>query len=642
MMHFIREKSQGWFAWTIIGAICLVFALWGVRSYLYSAQESDTIVTVNGTEVTQQQFSMIYNQMKRQQQVTLGANYSPTTASSDALKQIALQSIISNIVLSDGALSAGFQVAPELVDATLAQMPIFQVNGAFSEARFQQVLNAMLYSPDDFFNEVSHNILTNQVQFGIIGSSFALPTDVTQAIQLINQKRTFSYAILPASRFLGKVTLSSNAISDYYTQHAQEFQLPAKVSIEYLRLSVADLMKKINPTSQQIQDFYNNNITSYAIPKEWKVARILVSVPMRASASQKADAQKKMDLVVQQIKNGVSFDSLAKKYSDDQITADNGGILPWQNSAQFAAELQPTLRDLKNAGDISTPVYIDGQGYEILKLIAVKPEKIMPFASVKNNVLNAYKQQQAEQKFSDLSDQLSNMTYESPNSLQPAATKLGLQIQSTPLFTQSGGNEKILQNSQVLQMAFSDEVVNQHDNSDPININDNDIIILRAKQYIPAQVKPLSEVKNSIETILRSQAASTQAQQVGKQILAALNQGMSLSQASKKFDVIWKQANQVGRHEKSFNMGILMLAFKSPVPSKALSQVNTGDSLGNGDFAIISLTKVIAGESDLPGFQKAIFRKGTENTYAQLEYASYVDGLMKKANIKKLKDLNSE
>lgn len=640
MMHFIREKSQGWFAWTIIGAICLVFALWGVRSYLYSAQASDTIVTVNGTEVTQQQFSMIYNQMKRQQQVALGANYSPTTASSDALKQIALQSIISNIVLSEGALSAGFQVAPELVDATLAKMPVFQVDGAFSEARFQQVLNAMLYSPDEFFNEVSHNILTNQVQFGIIGSSFALPTDVTQAMQLINQKRTFSYAILPASRFLRKVTLSPNAISDYYTQNAKEFQLPAKVSIEYLRLSVADLMQKINPTSQQIKDFYNNNMTSYTKPKEWKVARILISVPMKVTASQKADAKKKMDLVVQQIKNGVSFDSLAKKYSDDQMTAENGGVLPWQNSAQFAAELQPTLRDLKKAGDISTPVYIDGQGYEILKLIAVKPEKIMPFDSVKSHVLNAYKQQQAEQKFADLSDQLSNITYESPNSLQPAAKKLGLQIQSTSLFTQNGSNEKILQNPQVLQMAFSDEVVNQHDNSDPININDNDMIVLRVKQYIPATVKPLSEVKSSIETKLRSQAASAQAQKVGKQILAALNQGMSHAQASKKFDVTWQQATNVKRNQKSFNTGVLLLAFKSPVPSKAMSQVNTGDSLGNGDFAIIALTKVIAGESDLPEFQKAIFRKGTENTYAQLEYALYVNDLMQKAKIKKYGSLS--
>lgn len=641
MMHFIREKSQGWFAWTIIGAICLVFALWGVRSYLYSAQASDVIVKVNRTEVTQQQFSMIYNQMKRQQQVTLGANYSPSKASSDALKQTALQGLISNIVLSDGALSEGFQVAPELVDATLARMPIFQVNGAFSEARFQQVLNAMLYSPDEFFNEVSHNILTNQVQFGIVGSAFSLPSDVKQAAQLIHQKRTFSYAILPASQFLGKITLPPNSISDYYKQNAKDFQIPAKVSIQYLRLSVSDLMKRINPTSQQIKNFYNNNITSYTKPKEWKMARILISVPMRATASQKIDAKKKMDGIVQQIKSGVSFSTLAKKYSDDKMTAESGGILQWKNGAQFASELHPVLRNLKKVGDISTPIYVDGQGYEILKLVAIKTEKIMPFASVKSNVFQSYKQRQAEQQFTNLSDQLSNITYESPDSLQPAAKKMGLQIQSTPMFPKSGGTEKILKNPQVLQMAFSDEVVNQHDNSDPININDNDIMVLRAKQYIPAKVKPLSEVKNGIEIKLRTQAAAAQALKVGKQIVVALNQGMSPAQASKKFGVTWRQVANVGRNKKSFNMGVLMLAFKSPVPSKTVLRVNTGDSLGDGNFAVISLTKVTSGATDLPGFQKAIFRKGTENTYAQLEYALYVDGLMQKAHIKKFKDTTS-
>ncbi len=638
MMTFIREKSQGWFAWLIVGSICLVFALWGVRSYLYSAQAGNTVAKVNGTNITQQQLSVVYNQFKRQKEMSLGANYSPSKVSSTALKKKALQSIISNVVLTNAATSAGFRAAPELVEATLVKMPVFQVNGAFSEARFQQVLNGMMYSPDQLFNEISDNILVGQLQFGFINSAFALPSEVKQAIQLINQRRTFVYAVLPVSRFLSSVKLPQNAVNDYYKQNPKEFQIPASVSIEYIQLSVSGLMKKINPTAEQIKSYYETNIASYTKPKKWQLAHILISVPMRVTASQKAKAKKKIDLIVSEIKAGQKFSSLANKYSNDKMTAYNGGVLAWRNEGQFASELRPVLRNLKKNGDISTPVYVAGQGYEILKVINMRSAIILPFSSVKKKVFQAYKQRQAERQFADMSDQLSNITYESPNSLQPAAKKLGLTIQTTPMFTKSGKKvQKILQNPKVIEMAFSDEVVSQNDNSDPVNLNDNVMLVLRAKKYVPAKVKPLSEVSAVIEKKLKSGEATKQAQARGKQILAALDGGLSQRAAASKYRFSWKLANNAGRNSRSINMGILMLAFKSPVPSKTMMKVNTGDSLGNGNFAVISLSRVIPGSTNLSRVQKTIYGKGTENAFGQLEYMAYVNGLMKKAKIKKFK-----
>lgn len=636
MLQFIRDKSQGWIAWIIIGSICVIFALWGVSSYLYSAQEVHVVAQVNGVKITEQQLSTVYNQLKRQQELSLGANYASSKASSEILKNAALQSIISNIVLTNAAVSDGFEVAPELVDAAIAKMPIFQVNGAFSEARFQQALNALLYSPNEFFDQVSHNILNNQVQFGIQGSAFALPAEVLQAMALIHQKRTFDYTVLPVKIFLSQVKLQPTAIADYYKAHSDEFKTPEKVSIEYLQLSVANLMKQIRPNEQQIKDFYEDNISSYTTPEEWRVAHILISLPMRASSSDKDKAQKKMDDLVQKIKSGSDFGALAKQYSEDKLTAGNGGVLPWQNGGQFSSEVRMVLPSLKKVGDISTPIFVSGQGYELLKVVGIKPAVVAPFASVREKVFQMYKQQKAEQKFSDLSDQLSNITYESPNSLQPAAKQLGLEIQTTSLFTKQGGADTVTKNPKIIEAAFSDEVVNQHDNSDPVNLNDNSTVILRAKQYIPAAVKPLATVKDSIESTLRLQEAAVLANQKGATILTSLNQGMTLAQLAKKYNIVWQQATNVRRIVKTVNSGVLMQAFQSPVPSKTIARVNSGVSVGNGDFAIVSLTNVTPGDvHSMPASQHLVYSKAAEEGFGALEYQLYSQGLIQKAKIKK-------
>jgi peptidyl-prolyl cis-trans isomerase D len=52
MLQSIREKSQGWFAWTIVLAICIPFAFWGAKSYLYGNEAQNTVAKVNGVAIS--------------------------------------------------------------------------------------------------------------------------------------------------------------------------------------------------------------------------------------------------------------------------------------------------------------------------------------------------------------------------------------------------------------------------------------------------------------------------------------------------------------------------------------------------------------------------------------------------------------
>ena len=283
MLQSIRDKSQGWFAWIVVGAVCVTFALWGVHSYLYGSSAKDMVAKVNGVNISRQDFLNLYNKLKRQQQMNLAANYVPTKQSSEQLKKAALHSLVSSIVLNQAASSDGFSISSMLVSATLAKMPIFQVNGVFLPQRFQEVVSGMLYTMETFSAQLRSSILGDQIKSGFVETAFALPCEVNQAVRLINQKRKFAYFIVSVNRFLSKITLPLNAARDYYKQHQDEFKTSEKVNLEYLQLSVNQLMKKIRPTDQELKQFYQNNLFSYTQTKQLKLAVILITVPQKAT-----------------------------------------------------------------------------------------------------------------------------------------------------------------------------------------------------------------------------------------------------------------------------------------------------------------------------------------------------------------------
>lgn len=77
-----------------------------------------------------------------------------------------------------------------------------------------------------------------------------------------------------------------------------------------------------------------------------------------------------------------------------------------------------------------------------------------PLKDVREQIKRDLQIQQAEQTFYANADQLNNISYEQPDSLQPVVDKLGLEIKSTGMFTRNGGTG-IAANPKVSAAAFS-------------------------------------------------------------------------------------------------------------------------------------------------------------------------------------------
>jgi len=616
MLQNIRDKSTGMLAWIIVILLIATFALWGIHNYMTSAKMNDLAASVDHQSITQAQVNAAYQRLRQQSQLQLGADFSLTPSAEAAMKRQALNQLVVTRVLINAAQKSGYRVTTDQVNEALLQIPAFQVNGQFSAGRFHDILNGLLYTQTQFLEDMRSSMLINQVQGGYVNSAFVLPREVDQAIRLINQKRDFDYVVIPATRFSNGIKISPEEINQYYQSHQSQFQSPEQVSIEYVKLSLDNIKNKLHFDRTKLMQYYENNLQTFTEPVQWHVTTILIK-------SDKAKA----DDVYQQLKTGKNFAELAKKYSEDTLTASKGGELAWFKAGTLDPVFEKTAAQLQQVGDFSTPVKT-GYGYSIIKLLGQKKAEVKPFEAVRSQVESALTQQQAEQIFSDEADKLSSLTYANPTSLDIAAKTLNLNIESTGLFDKKGTKEGVTSNRKVLQAAFSNDVLQQGNNSDLLQLDPNTLVILRVKTHKPAAVLPLADVANTIQAQLTHQKAQDDAQQFGQKLMTeSHDKNLSLPKLASIYRLSLQQERSASRFDPKIDTAILTKAFET--------NTLTGMVLSSGDYAVVMTTAIHEGVINKDdAAQQRIFQEQIESSYGHAEYQLYVQDLMKRAKIK--------
>ncbi len=577
MLQRMHDGIQSWVTWVIIILLVAALSFWGISSYFQgqgNAQED--AAKVNGQLISQQTLNSAYNQFRQQLQSQQALNLTVMAQ----LKNEVLQSLISKQLLADAATSNHFNISQQQMDAVIAQIPAFQEEGKFSEARFMGILNQMSLTPDAFMQDIRTSMLLNQLQSGIAGSAFILPGEIATGLGLLNQHRSIHYAIISSNNFANKINVPADAIQQYYQENLKDFQIPEQVKLAYIKISTQAIVNKIKPTDRQLQAFYQNNSNEYTEPARWHVAHILIR-------GTNADAQAKADKIAQQAQQGTNFAKLTSQYSDDSLTADKGGEMPWLVAGDGNNVFETAVSQLR-MNQISQP-FKTQYGFEIVKLLNVKPQTPKPFAEVQDQVRKAYVNQQAQKTIAGLNEQLTNATFENPNSLDNASKQLNIPIQTTNWITQQGNKTDITRDPQVLQTAFSTEVL-AGNNSDVITLDNGDLIVLRVVAHQPAEAKPLASVQNDIKNILIQQQKHQLTSASGQAVIQALQQGKSMQAIAAEYKLHWFTNTTLSRNSQSLDSSIVHAAFDLPRPDKQPSV--GGVVLDNGDYAVVILTQI--------------------------------------------------
>jgi peptidyl-prolyl cis-trans isomerase D len=251
-------------------------------------------------------------------------------------------------------------------------------------------------------------------------------------------------------------------------------------------------------------------------------------------------------------------------------------------------------------------------GFHIIKVTGIRGGEAKPFAKVKEQIRKDMQNEQAEQKFYDMAEQLENLTYEHPESLQLAAEALNLPINTSDYFSRQGG-KGIAANPKFSGAAFADDVLLKGNNSTGIELARNHIVVLRIKDHQPEAVRPLAEVKEQIVATLKHEKALAEVEQKAGELLNKIRGGVSPRKLSKGKGISWTAEKPLKRDAEKVDSAILKRAFSLPKPGK--ESVSDMVALASGDQAVIVVSKVVEGEPS------KVDEKQRAEVHAQLQRA---------------------
>lgn len=622
MLQRLHERIHGIIAWIIIGFVAITFTLYGVDFYMQSHQVNDVEVTVNGEVISKQSYEVNFRRIHQQRE------FEQVRAINDAqLRKQILDDMIFNLITMQAAKSNGFLVSPEQSSSAITNIPQFQQNGQFSRLRYQQALSAALYTPESFRNQVGQGMLLNQQRFAFMGSAFALPNEISQFVRLYMQTRDFDYVIIPHSAFDKSIQIAQPELAKYYIQHKGEFLEPEKISIEYVTLSYDDLKTQVHVSELDAKKYYQENQTNFMIPASWEVQELSIIKDKGAQDLTPNQFNQKAETIYNKINaNPALFDDYLQKQLKKnplllQANTNNSWIVAGKNP-----DLDKALAPLNKTGDISRPVKTNN-GYQIFKILHYKPASVKSFEQVKSDILKLLTIDNLQTKYSQAIEQLSDLSYQTPDSLDQVSQVLHLPIHTSQLFTRQGGTNELTKNQQIINTAYSHDVLDLGNNSDPIQLNNESVIVLRIKQHIPIQQKKLEDIQSRIRSQLIKERSIDEAKKFGTLLLSKQisDEGALL----KNYQLIWKPVINASRDSENIDPQINELAFGLAKPTES-----TGKTLSNGDFIVVKLKTIHNGQyNDLDSEQQESLIQQIQASYGTMEYDLYINGLVATSKI---------
>lgn len=618
MFDFVQERKR--FVQIVLLLIILPFAFFGVDSYNKSTQ-SEAVATVNGAEVTAQEFENGMRQQQDRMRQMMGANFDPAMFETPEIKKVVLDGLVSQKLLIANAKAAGLTVTDEQIAEVIGGIEVFQENGKFDKQRYTTVLSNRNMSPLMFEAQIRDDLLAQQLRETYTQSGFVANTATDNIIRLNEQQRVVSVAPLSFQNFLAQTKVDEAAIKQYYTKNAKEFEVPEQAKVEYVRFSVANLMEKIDVAAADVQKYYDEHTKEFGVEEQRQAAHILISAAADAPKAAQDAAKAKAEQLLQQVKqNPASFAELAKANSQDPGSAVNGGDLGFFGKGQMVKPFEEATFSLKE-GEISGLVKSDF-GYHIIKLVAIKAAKVSALADVREEIVSKIREQKAIDQFAELADKFNNTVYEQSDSLKSAAALINGKVEQSDWLS-AGMTPTGPWTAKMLQAVFSEDVLKNKRNTAATEVAPNTLVAARLLEHKPASVRPLAEVQADIQQSLMRKQAIELAIKQGKGQLAELQKGGAPA-------VQWAEAQTVSRAQRSSFDAALTRQIFQVNPAKLPQTVGAETAEG---YTLVRVDAVKEAEKVDDG-KRTRYAEQLRKMIGEEIYRAYLEDAKKHASIK--------
>ena len=587
MLQFIRDNATGWIAWGIVILISVPFALWGVHQYV-TPDSSVAVATVDGQEIGYYDFQRGYARRRQQLQSILGPGL-VDTIEDDRLRREVLDGLVDSQIIVGSGVAAGMRIGDEQLASAIRVQDVFQSGDGFSQQAYESWLRSQGYSPGGFEEEFRRSLLEQQIALGVSGSSFVSESGLRDAVRIRSQKRSFSVLTVPAAGFRSPEPTESG-IAAYFERHRSGYTAPERLRLRYLEISMSEIAAGVKADDEELRALFDAERHDFVTPQKRQVSHILVSVPSNAGVDTVEEARMRLAGLREQLMAGESFEDLAREHSDDPGSAAGGGALGFIERGIMDPAFEEAAFALE-PDHVSDPVR-SSFGWHLIKVTSIEEARETTFEEVRDQVLARYQSREAERIYVERVETLANVVYEHPESLEAGARELGIEVRETGYVTRDGhSDDPVASQPAVVAAAFSSDVLDAGNNSEPIEFGYGHVVVVRAFDHEPARPLELDEAREEIAGELRADAVRAAVTARGRELLASLRGGRSPEAVAAEAGLEWSRFENVERFSDALPERQIEAVFRMPRPDTGAPRFD-GVLDDGGDFVIVALSRV--------------------------------------------------
>ncbi len=661
VLQSIRDRLTGIIAIFIFAILIIPFAFVGVSSY-FTSDAVNAVAVVNDQEITISEYSSAFQNYRRRMQAQLGQAFDPELFDQAIIRRQYLEQMIDEELLAQVSLEAGLAVDDQSLALAIREIEGFQVDGEFNVEVYQARLASQGMTPQQFEAEMRASIVFSQFPTSIATSAIATQWELRDYAALVDQKRAFKAVIVPAEPLVEDAVveevvetpdgteeivaaedivepaaIEDEAVLAWYEENKGDYLSREMIEIEYLELDVATMGGSVEPEEEVLKGRFEEQKVRFITPEARLASHILLEVDSAAAEVEIETAREQAQELAERARAGEDFAALAIEFSQDVGSSADGGDLGWVEPGFMVQAFEDGLYNLPAEGAISDPIQT-GFGWHVISLREIRPSEGMTYTEARDILVTEYRVEADERRYLEQADRLVDIIYEDPTTLDAAAEELGLEVRTAGPFGRQGDDGiGVSGNMEVVNTAFSDLVLGQGLVSDPVNLGDNHIVLIRMKEHLPEVQLPLEDVREQVVESIRSQRAMEAASVIAEKLLASLNGGADIVSLAESFGLELVENEAATRNGPEMEARLRREVFLLPRPSED-GPVRSAVELSDG-FAVIQLDSVTDGEySEEDALRSQRYTRRLSNGTASSEALGFVRMLREQSVIEIYED----
>ena len=544
------RRHKGWLKWSL-ALVCLAFVVFYIPSFLNWGDQptlTDSIARIDGTDITAGEFRRVYLTQLTAYRGAYGGN-----VSEQLLRQLGIeQQILQQMVDERAALAEARRQGLSVSDAELAQrittMPAFQENGRFfGSARYEQLLGMQRppMSRGEFEDNLRRSLLVEKLRSALTQWMTVTDSEVEQEYRRRNEKVKVELVSFSADKFRDQVKVSDADIEQFFAGRPEQYRIGEKRRIRYLLLDVDSLRAQVKVTEREIERSYNDTFEMYTTPEQVRASHILFKTEGKKDEEVKARAEQ----VVKEARAGKDFAELAKKYSEDDSNAKQGGDLDYFSRGRMVPEFDEVAFKME-PGTISDLVKTQF-GYHIIKMVDKRAASTKSLEEVKPQITDQLAWEKAQARAAETATALEKEITK-PADLDRVAKERGLKVQEALPFTRDEPIVGIGPSPEIAATAFE---LNDGQVSGASRSTRGYVFLTVTGKQAP-YVPKVAEVKDRVREDLIKQRAATLATDKARSVDAALKGAADFTKAAKAAGLEVKTSELVARDSAYPDVGV--------------------------------------------------------------------------------------